>query len=153
MAKKTHNELFLAAIDQANDAEALRLLDAGADPLYVGTVGRRRESAFECAVGNRRDNVVSAILDRLTDSEKDQLLVEQARKKNWGCVLPLLEAGADGTQLVDGRTLLQLASNGSEAVRRILRSQESCALLDAAMGGGEPTPAPPANHRSTSPIL
>lgn len=150
MAKKTHNERFLAAIEQGHDAEALRLLDEGADPLFIGMVGRRPEGALECAVGNGRDSVVSAILDRLTQTQKDRLLIEQVQKGHAGCVLPLLEAGADATQRVDDRTLPQLAPKGSEALRRMLRSYESSALLDSAMGGNDDPQQAPA---SPSPIL
>lgn len=146
------DSIFVDAMTQASYAVALRMLELGADPSqHVGPTEETpesRRSALLYSVARGAHQLVHAILERLSQQQKDRELRDAVRKGFARCVQTLIDAGADGAQLVNGRTLIETAHPQAEEVKRILRSFDTARAINAAMSDGADD-APPATSSFT----
>lgn len=141
-------ERFFHAISTDDEDGALRLLALGASPLATSQTSPGRkptalEFAAECerynaATPDRFRRLIPAMLTKLTQKQKDDLLATAVRSGSSPAVRALLDGGADPHR----RALLLLAPNDAEDIRRMLRSSATSAKIDAAMGGDDVPPAP-----------
>lgn len=142
------DSIFVDCMTQASYAVALRMLKLGADPTqHVGPTEetpQSRRSALLYSVARGAHELVHAILQRLSQQQKDRELRDAVRKGFARCVQILINAGADSAQLVDGRTLIETANPQAEEVKRILRSVDTARAIDSAMshdaGNAEASP-------------
>ena len=115
-----HLNLLLFDASTRDRALALRLVEAGADPLVKMNRLGEPTSAFELAAMFALPEIVAAVVSRLDQAQKDELLVTMVQKGEAAAVRALLDAGASAGQRGErGRTLLQMAK--TEEVRRVLR--------------------------------
>ena len=131
--------LFAAATEPHALKFALHLLEMGADPAYR----EHGVTVFERAAKHGRTQLVDAIVARLTQEQKDELLFKLVPGDDEGFVSILIDAGADVTQSRYGLTLLEVAR--WESIKRVLRSAHSRASIEDAMGdhdAPEDVPAP-----------
>lgn len=141
-------ERFFYAISIDDEDGALRLLALGASPLATYQTSRSRkptalEYAAECERynANRPDafrRLIPAMMEKLTQKQKDDLLATAVRSGSSPTVRALLDGGADPNR----RALLLLAPNSSEDIRRMLRAGATTSKIEAAMGGDDTPPAP-----------
>ena len=127
---------------------ALRLLEAGANPLVKMMRLGEQTTAFELAAKFALPEVVAFTLTRLDQRQKDELLMTMVQKGEAPAVRSLIDAGASTSQRGDrARTLLQLAK--TEEVRRLLRSVDTANHLGSAMRDANDDAAPPAKSSFT----
>lgn len=147
-------ERFFHAISIDDEDGALRLLALGASPLATyQTSPSKKPTALEYAAECERYNangpdafrrLIPAMLEKLTQKEKDDLLATAVRSGNSPAVRALLDGGADPHR----RALLLLAPSDAEDIRRMLRSSATTSNIEAAMGGDD-GPAAPAKDMFT----
>lgn len=128
--------LLFDASTKGTDALALRLLELGANPVYQ----EKGASSFKRAVVWGRNELVAAMLERLTQEQKDELLATHVQEGFAACVKVLLDSGADAAQKINGRTLLQTAPRSADEVKRLLRSIRTGESIEMAMGGNDGQP-------------
>lgn len=140
--EKTFDQLFLDATDLHHEALALRLLELGANPLYTeeNRHGGKR-TGFVTAARWCSPQLMSAMLDRFTIDQKNEMLLKCVKTGDAQAVSALLLSGADAAQRGErGRTLIQMAS--TEQVKRVLRAFKAGQSIEAAMTEDEPAAAP-----------
>lgn len=146
------NELVNAAAYKL-EGLALRLLELGANPLTMQSYNSLPAAAtprtcFELATRWCSPKLAAAMLEQLTEDQKNELLVTMVEHDQPGAVRALLAGGADAFQTVRGRSLLQVAPREADEIKRLLRAAKTGAAIEAAMGGDEPS-APVAPSKPT----
>lgn len=139
------DELLCSVATSGHEDLVMRLLELGGRPQAVpknlfGSIF----TALELAAHACGHKVTSAMVNRLTQQEKDELLLTVVKDGRVHAIPALLEGGADAAQTVKGRNLLQLAPTKAVEVRRLLRAAKTSARIDSAMPGDDAAPPPPA---------
>lgn len=141
--KATLDLLLFDAAGKQRWPVALRLLQAGGDPLANMRMLGKLTSAFQLSANLGGEELAAAIVQRLTQEQKDRYLQEMVQEGSAPCVRELLAAGASAAQRGErGRTLLQMAR--TEEIRRMLRSHRTGMSIESAMESeaiDEPEPA------------
>lgn len=146
------DELLCSAATSGHDDLTLRLLELGGRPHAVPkNLFGSMFTALELAAHACGHKVTSAMAARLTQEQKDALLLTVVKDGRPHAIPILLEAGADTSQTVKGRNLLQLAPTNAKEVRRLLRAAKTTQRIDSAMPGNDA--APPAPPTSDSFVL
>lgn len=138
------DELLCAAATGGYEDAALWLLKRGARPQAVpknlfGSIF----TALELSAHGCGHKVTSAMVNRLTQDEKDALLLTFVKDGREYAIPALLEGGANAEQTVKGRNLLQLAPAKATAIRRLLRAAKTSQRIEAAMTESDEAPSQP----------
>ena len=149
LGKDLDRMLLDAVADYQQLAIAMRLLELGADPLFQvtrmtadGTPSPLPDTPFENALALDAHELVAAMLNGISQAEKDEWLVMYVQAGHTRGTQAMLSAGADAQQRVSGLPLVDLTPGHAEEIRRMLRAIDTAAAIEAAMGRDDSAAAP-----------